>query len=163
MTNQPQREISILRAVALLGQGKPFAALSELNAAQPNPPLDLAAWLLQASLLGHDNIEKAGLLYSRALDRYPQHPMALLRVGVFTYERGDAEVARTLLERSWAAGPSAEAGVYLGRLYAARGDHLRACVFLAQSAAFEPEGGHWRDTAVQEILERWPAVQQQMS
>ena len=162
MSDRRADDLAVLRAVLLLNDGKPADAIAQLDGRRPDPPLDLAAWLLQAGLLGHADVDKSHTLYSRALEHYPQHPVALLRAGVFSYERGDAELARALLERSWAAGPGAEAGVYLGRIYAARGEPLRAATFLAQAASFERDGGAWRAAAMREIQQLWPAIQDQI-
>ena len=162
MSDRGADDLAVLRAVLLLNDGKPADAIGQLDGRHPRPPLDLAAWLLRASLLGHADVEKSYTLYSGALEHYPQHPVALLRAGVFTYERGDAELARALLERSWAAGPGAEAGVYLGRIYAARGESLRAAILLAQAASFDSEGGSWRAAAMREIQQLWPAIEDRM-
>jgi len=153
MSDHKADNLALLRAVVLLSEGKRSEALAELAACNPDPPLDVAAWLMQASLLGRTEVEKCWALYSRALKEYPQHPVVNLRAGVFAYERGDMERAKNLLERSWLSGPNAEAGVYLGRLHAARGDYERACTLLAQAACLEREGGHWREAALREILE----------
>ncbi|HTQ86964.1 MAG TPA: hypothetical protein VMI93_12180 [Candidatus Solibacter sp.] len=159
MSDRGADDLAVIRAVLLVNDGKRADAITQLDGRHPDPPLDLAAWLLLAGLLEHDNVEKSRALYSRALQHYAQHPVANLRAGVFTYGRGDAELARILLERSWAAGPSAEAGVYLARLYAARGESLRAATFLAQAASFEPYGGPWRAEAIREILDLWPSLE----
>jgi tetratricopeptide (TPR) repeat protein len=152
--NEPERDgTKLARVIILIQKGRHEGARAELEAFHPAPPLDAAAWLLQAMLYRNTDTEKCWAVLSMALDRYPNHPMVNLRTGVFAYERGDLERARILLEHSWATGPNPEAGIYLGRIYAARGEVERGCQFLAQAASFDGERAYWWERAGRELSE----------
>lgn len=142
---------TLARAAILAHVDRTAEALAVLNAGAFDPPLEVAADLLKARLLAATDIEACWATYARALAREPNHVVLNLRAGVFAYERGDLEHARTLLERSWSLAPLPETGLYLGKIYAGHGDGERALRHLVQALALDHPHGQWQQFVASEL------------
>lgn len=147
-------EVEVLTAALRLERGGRAGAAAERLAGHPfGPDLAPAAAALRSQLLereGHG--AEAWAVLAEALERSPGDAALLTRAGVFSYHRGDLVRAERLLARAWQAAPLPEAAFHLGEIAEMTGRPQEVARWRALCAAFEGEGGGWRQRAVERLV-----------
>ena len=149
----PRTDVEALAAALRLErEGRAGEAAERLTHHPFGPDLAPAAAALRAQLLERvGRGAEAWDVLAEALERAPGHAALLTRAGVLSCRRGDLVQAERLLARAWQAGPLPEAAFHLGEIAAMTGRPHQAAQWLVSCAAFEGEGGGWRQRGVERL------------
>lgn len=127
-------------------------ALAALRGRAFAPEWRVLACLLEGQLLEQLDDPTAAEAYRRGLKERPQDPHLHLRLAAFTWRRGDAELARRLLRRSWDEAHLPETAWRQGEVEAAQARDDPARERLVWVVALEGEGGRWRALATGRLV-----------
>lgn len=111
LSPRAEADLRLARAEALVDDGKPEAAMADLDAVTQAVPDGLSGWLLKATLhrrLGELAAAEAALLKAAALA--PESPDVALEAGNIAAAKGDTALARQAWEAAAADGPDTPAG-----------------------------------------------------
>ncbi len=147
----PMEAELLAQALRLRARSAVVDALAVLRGRAFRAEWDVFACLLEGQLLDQLDDPAAAEAFRRGLKTQPEDPHLHLRLAAFTWRRGDAELARRLLRRSWAAAHLPETAWRQGEIEAARASEDDARERFVWAVALEGEGGHWRDLATERI------------
>ncbi len=141
----------LARVLRLRARSAAPDALALLRGRTFSAEWDVFACSLEGQLLDQLDDAAAAEAFRRGLKTRPEDPHLHLRLAAFTWRRGDAELARRLLRRSWAAAHLPETAWRQGEIEAARARDDDARERFVWAVALEGEGGHWRDLATERL------------